>query len=138
VNDGPDLAPPLQPSLSTLLIRGLIRRCPVCGTSGQFRAWFRMAERCRICDLRFERIEGHWMGAIGINTVLSFGVLLVTLVTGLVVTFPEFPLGRLVAVNVAVAVFVPLLLWPVSRTFWTAIDIAMRPLQPGEVRSADG
>ncbi len=95
-----------------------------------------MATDCPRCELHFERIEGHWLGAIGINTVLSFGLLLIALVAGLIVTFPDFPLATLVTINVSVAVFAPLLLWPVSRTLWTAIDIAMRPLQPGECRLA--
>jgi uncharacterized protein (DUF983 family) len=92
-----------------------------------------MVERCPRCGLRFERIEGHWMGAIGINTIVSFGMLLVALVGGLVLTFPEFPLWRLLAVNLAVAIVGPLAFHPVSRTLWTSIDIAMRPLEPTEV-----
>ncbi len=95
-----------------------------------------MNAECHRCELRFERIEGHWLGAIGINTVLSFGVLLVTLIGGMILTFPEFPLATLIPINVAVAVIVPLILWPVSRTLWTAIDIAMRPLEPGETTLA--
>lgn len=115
-----------------MLRRSLRRRCPVCGEGRQFTLWFRMQTRCRRCGLRFERIEGHWLGAIGINTIVSFGVLLVALVVGLVATFPEFPIAQLVTINVAVAVTAPLLFWPFSRMVWTAIDIAMRPLASGE------
>jgi hypothetical protein len=92
-----------------------------------------MADRCPRCGLLFERIEGHWLGAIGINTIVSLGAVLVALVAGLVATFPELPLLPLITANVTVAVVVPILFHPFSRTLWTAIDIAMRPLEPHEV-----
>lgn len=92
-----------------------------------------MVDDCPRCGLHFERIEGHWIGALGINIIISFGALLIALVVGLIVTFPDFPVGTLVAVNVFMAVVVPVLNQPFSRTLWTAIDIAMRPLEPHEV-----
>jgi uncharacterized protein (DUF983 family) len=121
------------PSLTRLLARGLVRRCPACSQGHLFRRWFTMAERCPRCGLQFERIEGHWIGAIGINTIVTFGLLLVSTVVGLVATFPEFPVLPLILVNVAVAVIVPLAFYPFSRTLWTGLDIAMRPLEPYEV-----
>jgi len=92
-----------------------------------------MDERCRRCGLVFERIEGHWIGAIGLNTIASFGMLLGSLVVGFVMTFPDLPIVPLMIGNAIVAVIAPILLFPVSRTVWTAIDIAMRPLEPHEV-----
>jgi hypothetical protein len=92
-----------------------------------------MIADCPRCGLHFERIEGHWIGAIGINTILSFGALLVATATGLIVTFPDFPVGTLVTINLLVAVTVPVLIQPLSRTLWTAIDLAMRPLEAHEV-----
>lgn len=115
-----------------MLWRGLTKACPVCGERGLFH-WEQMAENCPRCGLHFERIEGHWIGAIGINTIVSLGVLLLTIVVGLVATFPDFPVGPLVALCVAVAVAVPLLFYPSSKTLWTAIDLSMRPLEPHEV-----
>ncbi len=92
-----------------------------------------MKSSCERCGLVFERIEGHFIGAVGMNTIMSLGMLLVTLVVSLLVTFPDIPVGRLVAINVAVAVVAPILFYPLSRMLWTGIDIAMRPLQPDEV-----
>ena len=121
------------PSTGVLLRRGVTRRCPACGSGRLFSAWVRMVDDCPRCGLHFERIEGHWIGAIGINTIVSFGALLLATTIGLVATFPDFPVGRLVTINVLVAVMVPLLNQPFSRTLWTAIDIAMRPLEAHEV-----
>ena len=92
-----------------------------------------MSEKCPRCGLVFERIEGHWIGAIGINTIISFVSLLIVLVVGVVATFPDIATVPLMVLAMATAVVVPLLVDPISRTLWTGIDIAMRPLEPFEV-----
>lgn len=121
------------PSTGRLLRRGLVAACPACGARRQFRYFVKMNERCHRCGLLFERIEGHWIGAIGLNTIVSFGVLVLSMSISFVVTFPDFPVVPLMIGHAALAVVVPVLFFPVSRTLWTAIDIAMRPLEPHEV-----
>jgi uncharacterized protein (DUF983 family) len=123
-------APPLD--RGRLLRRGVARRCPVCGGGGLFRRWFEMVERCPRCAFRFERIEGHWLGSLGMNTIVSFTMLFVVLLVGFVVTWPDPPTGPLIMAGVVTAVVVPLLFFPFSRTIWTAIDLAMRPLSEKE------
>ncbi len=92
-----------------------------------------MSEACHRCGLRFERIEGHWVGAIGINTIATFGILLGSLIAGLIFTFPDFPVVPLMIGNVLLALCAPVVLFPVSRMVWTAIDVALRPLEAHEV-----
>lgn len=92
-----------------------------------------MNESCHRCGLTFERIEGHWVGAIGINTIVSFGILLGSLVVSILATFPDIPVVPLMIGNVLIALAAPVIFFPISRTLWTAIDIAMRPLEPHEV-----
>ena len=58
----------------SLLWRGLIKSCPVCGERQLFSKWVKMVERCPKCNLRFERIEGHWVGAVGMNTIFCSSV----------------------------------------------------------------
>lgn len=121
---------------SRMLLRGAFGRCPVCGNRGQFRGWFHMKERCTHCDLLFERVEGHWIGYIGVNTVVVMGLMLVVLA---VVTFTtaategDLPYGELMVSLVAIAVIGPIVLLHSSRMCWTAMDLLMRPLRPGEV-----
>ena len=115
-----------------MLARGLARRCPVCGQGGLFTSWFSLAERCPRCGLRFERIEGHWLGAVGLNTIVSFSVLFVVVVAALVASHPEYDPVPLAVAATSAAVIVPLAFYPSSKTAWTAIDLAMRPLEPGE------
>ena len=92
-----------------------------------------MVERCPRCGLRFERVEGHWTGALGINTVLSFGLLLVTLLGGFLVTYPDVPAVGLMVTAVAVAALSPFVFFPFSKTLWLAIDLQMRGPGPDEV-----
>jgi hypothetical protein len=95
-----------------------------------------MVEKCPRCRLKFERIEGHFAGALGINTVVSIVVVFVVGIVGFVLTYPELPMTPLVTTAVATATLFPILFYPFSKTVWTAIDLRMRPPVPGEV--ADG
>lgn len=121
------------PKGKKMLTRGMTRACPVCGQRGLFRWGLVMVEDCPRCRLHFERIEGHWLGAVGMNTIVTFGVLFVVMGVSLYVGYPEFPLLPLLAVNIGVALLVPLLFHGSSRTSWTAIDLMMRPLEAHEV-----
>jgi uncharacterized protein (DUF983 family) len=116
-----------------MFVRGCLKRCPVCGQGHLFRRWFTMVERCPRCGLRFERIEGHWSGDLGLNTIVSFGALFVTLIVGFAVTYPDVPGALLFLCAVSVALIVPALFFPFSKTTWLAIDLMMRPLEDGEV-----
>ncbi len=116
----------------------MTRRCPVCGQRRIFRRWFNMLERCPRCNLKFERVEGHLAGALGINTVISLIVLMVVGIAGFVITFPELPLLPLVSTAVSVAVLFPIFFYPFSKTLWTAIDLRMRPPEADEVRPGYG
>ncbi len=123
-------------STRRLLWRGATRRCPVCGQGHLFRRWFTMVERCPRCDLRFERIDGHMAGALGINTAVSILVVFLIGIVGFLLTFPELPLLPLVATITTVAALFPIFFYPFSKTLWTAIDLRIRPPAPDEVRAS--
>jgi uncharacterized protein (DUF983 family) len=133
---GPETSPGSayrMPSSLTMLGRGLVRACPVCGARPLFRWGLTMVEDCPRCALHFERIEGHWLGSVGLNTTVTAAAVLASVALSLYIGHPEFPMAPLLAVNVTVAVVVPLLFHASSRTLWTAIDVIMRPLEPYEV-----
>ena len=124
--------------LGRLLLRGFTRRCPVCAQRGIFEGWFTLSERCSRCHLKFERIDGHSSGALGVNTVVSIIVVFAAGIAGFVLTFPELPLAPLVTSAVLVATIFPILFYPFSKTVWTAIDLRLRPLDEGEVKEGFG
>jgi uncharacterized protein (DUF983 family) len=120
-----------------MLLRGLVRHCPRCGGGHLFDGWFTMKERCPRCGMKFEREEGFFLGAFTVN----FGVMLISLalfiVIGIAATLPDPPAGKLALLGMVVGVVVPTFFYPFSRTFWSAIDLIMKPLEPDEVRAAD-
>ena len=110
----------------------------MCGSGQLFRRWFVICERCPRCGFKFERVEGHWIGAIAINTIAAFGLMLLSIVVGAFLTYPHVPFVPVVTVAVSIAVLVPVLFLPSSRTLWTAIDLWMTPADPLEfVREPD-
>lgn len=121
-----------------VFLRGWVKHCPVCGQGKLFRHWFRMLEHCPRCGLRFARIDGQLSGDIGVNTIVSFGVLLIVLLGGVLLTWPEPPFLAITVVAVAVTIGMPILFLPFSKTVWLAADLLMRPLEPGEVRPGYG
>ncbi len=117
-----------------VLWRGLTLACPSCGGRGLFRRWalFAIRERCPHCGLKFERMEGHWLGAVAVNTVASATVVILTVVVAMLVWGTDVSRGLLLAIAAPVGVVVPVLFDPVSRTLWTAIDALVRPPTPAD------
>ncbi len=106
-----------------LLLRGITRRCALCGAGGSFDDYFHMKERCPRCNLRFDRIDGQRAGALGMNTIVTFGALAIVVVVGLIITYPEFDLSFLLPAAVSVDVLVPVFFYPFSRSIWIGIDL---------------
>jgi uncharacterized protein (DUF983 family) len=120
-------------SKATLIRRALLLRCPACGEGGVIKRWFGIVDRCPTCDLQIERIEGHMIGYIGLNVVVCFALLFVVLLVGALVMMPNIRPWPLIAAAAVPGVLGPILFAPGSRTTWTAIDMLMRPLRPGEI-----
>ena len=119
---------PVPVTTSTLLRRGAARHCAVCGHGGLFRRWVRMAPRCPTCGLIFVREPGQWLGSWFINVCLAQTVVVLILVIGVAIGWPDPPMVA-IAVGASIsAVAVPVAFFPFSRTLWVAIDIAMRPV----------
>lgn len=104
----------------------------MCGSNHVFRRGFLIRERCPRCGFKFERVEGHFIGAIAMNTIVAFGLMLVAIVVGIVLTYPDVPFLPVATVAVAIALVVPLAFLPASRTLWTAVDLWMRPAEADE------
>ena len=122
---------PRRPPPARMVLRGLVKRCPLCGSGGLFTSWFRMRERCPGCGYRFEREEGFFLGAYVVNLGVTEGLLLVLGIVPAIVLLaanPDTNLLPLVLVGLAAAVVAPLVFYPFSRTLWCAIDLLLRPV----------
>ncbi len=123
-----------RPSLALMLWRGARRRCAYCGGRGAFfTGWFTKQERCRTCGIEWQRgYEGFELGAMAINAIVSLGLLVVGMVVGILVTWPDIAVLPLLLILGAAAIIIPLAVYPVTYTVWQAVDLAMRPPEPGD------
>jgi uncharacterized protein (DUF983 family) len=126
-----------RPALGTMVRRGLLRRCPWCGDRrAYFTGWFAKQRACLNCGTPWRRGDvGFELGAATVNTIITFGVIIVGAAVAMIATSPDIPTVRIVVGLVIAAVVVPVLIYPVTYTLWQALDLVMRPPEPGELPS---
>jgi len=100
--------------------RAIRLRCPRCGETPLFTGWFRMAESCALCGLRFERAQGYFVGAIYIN----YAVTTLIAVGGFFLLWVGLGLSTRaqLLVLVPIVVLFPLWFFRYSRSFWLALE----------------
>ena len=128
----------VKPTLGTMLKRGLVRHCPNCGSGGLFDHWFKMAERCPRCGIKFEREEGFFLGAFLINFAIGEGLIAV-LLFGYVILLSanaDVSVPWFIAAGIAMSIVATLFFYPFSKTVWSAIDLATHPLEDKELAQA--
>jgi uncharacterized protein (DUF983 family) len=136
VHPVPDSLEPAPIGWGTLVLRGVRRRCPLCGAGHLFTGWVRMVDRCPGCGMRFEREEGFFLGVWFLNVTVTQALLMAYVALALVWTMPDPPMAALLAGAAAIAVLVPIALYPACRTLWTAVHLGMQPLEPEEQAEA--
>src|SRR3546814_13797086 len=82
------------------------------------------------CNYPTTRVEDQWIGSLGINMIVSFTLLVAVIGVGFTVTYPDPPVTTLLVIAVAVAALFPVFFFPISKSLWSAIDMAMRPPEP--------
>jgi uncharacterized protein (DUF983 family) len=130
--------PLVRPSLITMVARGALRRCPWCGDrKAYFVGWFAKTDACRHCGLTWRRGDvGFELGAVTVTTIVTFGAVVIGVGAGLILTAPNFAVTQIIVGLVAVAVVLPVLIYPSSYTIWQALDLAMRPPQAKDWNTA--
>jgi len=120
-----------------MVARALVLRCPQCGSRRTFlRGWFRRHDRCRTCGIAWRREEGFELGALALNTVVTFTALAVAMTVGFVMTSPDIPVLPFVAGLAGVAVLMPVLIYPFTYTVWLAVDLRVHPAEREELDRA--
>ena len=107
------------------LLRGLAGRCPRCGQRNLFTGWFKPPAPCPRCGLTFNRDNDATVGWIIVNLGLTQLVFVVVGLAGLLLTWPNVPWTGLTVLVVAIVATLPILLVPISRTEWAAIELLM-------------
>ena len=124
----------LADRLTRALGRAIRLRCPRCGATPLFRGWFRMAESCALCGLRFERAQGYFVGAIYINYAGTVAVALAAFYALELGT--SVPFAWRLAVAVACAALFPLFFYRYSKSLWLGLDWFVNPDERPPLRRA--
>ena len=95
-----------------------------------------MVDRCPGCGYHFERRaeDGFFLGAYVLNLAVTESALAAVLLGYIVVRSGDGGSGALwpvFAVAGMVAVVLPLVFYPFSKTLWAVVDIALRPPADG-------
>ena len=113
-----------------VLVRGARKRCPRCGERRIFDGFFTLRSRCPTCDLRFEREEGGFLGAMALNYAVAIGFWLVVMIVGIALTVPVVPVAPLLVMSVGVLTAVPVWFYPRSKVLWAAIEYLVARSEP--------
>lgn len=135
-DDAPDVRqgdPWAKYSLPRGCLRALRRRCPVCGSRRLSRHFLDIGESCPRCGLDLERQVGAYVGGVGVNTIVTFGAILVAVIVGFAITRGQGSVWPVLLPTLAVAVLLPIAFHVRSRLLWVAIELRYWPLEPGEV-----
>lgn len=119
-----------------MFLRALALHCPRCGSPGILQSWLKMRERCPSCGLALERGEtaDYWLGAYAINLVVAEGFSAVVALVCLWWAWPRTAVAMVV--GSVLAITMPILFFPFSRTIWLAWDLSFRPQETGDDRVA--
>ena len=128
IPDGTVIDP--HPAPKMLLSRAVTLRCPYCGGSRIFASWLTLKERCPRCNTLFEREDGYFVGGYAVNLIvaefLAFGIVLV------LILFADLSVLQLQITGALLALGLPILFFPFSRTVWIALDLFLH--SPGDER----
>jgi uncharacterized protein (DUF983 family) len=124
-----------QPSMAKMMLRGLVRRCPRCGSGGLFKGYFEMTDRCPGCGCRFEcrPEDGFFLGALTINLAITEGLLLLGVFAYIAVLAAGGGKGPalwpILTIAGLWAAAMPILFYPFAKTIWAAVDFALNSME---------
>jgi uncharacterized protein (DUF983 family) len=123
---------PLFPEVGATkaLLRGFRKRCPRCGARDTFVTWFQPRQTCPLCELRFAKEEGGFLGAMTLNYAVAIGLWLVVLIVAVVMTVPDVPVVPLLIMSAVVLIGVPLWFYPRSKMIWAAVEFLVLRSEP--------
>ncbi|MEP6991212.1 MAG: DUF983 domain-containing protein [bacterium] len=132
-----------MPSMGRALLlasRALRLRCPHCGTGRVLSGFNTVHERCSACGFHFCRSDDEYFsGAMFFGMMIGETLAILGIGAAIWATYPDVPWSFLQYAIPLVLLGVMVLLFPVSRVVWLAIDVLLRPVEPSElVPSAGG
>ncbi|MGH7782436.1 MAG: DUF983 domain-containing protein [Candidatus Binatia bacterium] len=117
--------------LLKILGHGVRLRCPRCGVGQLYAKPFKMYDNCSHCDLKFEREQGYFIGAMYINYAATVAIAVPGFL--LLDAFTTMTINQQLALWVPFAVIFPLVFFRHSRSLWLVLDHYFNPT-PGVYR----
>jgi hypothetical protein len=93
-----------------------------------------MRSVCPTCGLTLRPEVGWELGAMTINTIVTYAAMLMVGLGIVVAQWPDVSLTPGVFVVVGVAFVVPIVFYPFSKTIWIAMDLAFDRFEPDDGR----
>jgi uncharacterized protein (DUF983 family) len=133
MTDSPMTTPSAGRALFALF--GLARlRCPNCRRGKVLRGWYRVHERCSVCNFRYERSEeNYFQGAMFVNFMIGGFTFGASLLAVLMLSWPDVPWNALTFGAPVVMLVFMVLLYPISKVVWLTADVMFRPVTPEEL-----
>jgi hypothetical protein len=82
-----------------------------------------LKEACPKCAYNFSREDGYWVGAIIMNTAVTFALFLLLFIVSIIVMAPDIDWMVLLVIGVATILIFPVFFYPFSKTIWMAFDL---------------
>lgn len=90
-------------------------------------SWFRARSSCPSCHFRFNRSEsGYEVGSLAVNTSLTLATLVVGIPLAIWLSWPDPNYDAITIGTVALALVMPFLIFPWSKTLYLALDVSFR------------
>jgi uncharacterized protein (DUF983 family) len=126
-----------MPSVGRALLlasRALRLRCPHCGKGSVLKSFNAVHERCTGCGFRFCRSDDdYFSGAMFFGMMIGETLAVFAIAAGIWITYPNVPWSFLQYAIPVVLLAVMIVLFPVSRVVWLAIDVMLRPVELSEL-----
>lgn len=115
----------------------LFLRCPNCGGPKVIRRWFSLERCCPTCGLQLDRGEAddNRLGGMFFNIVLAELLFAAVLLFVVIARWPDVPWAGVEYSLIIAMIVAPIILYPVSRLMWLALDLLLRPLDAIEMES---
>ncbi|MEO8620337.1 MAG: DUF983 domain-containing protein [bacterium] len=117
-----------------LASRALRLRCPHCGNGRVLSGFNTVHDRCSACGFRFCRSDDdYFSGAMFFGMMIGETLAVLAIGAAIWITYPNVPWSFLQYAIPVVLLGVMILLFPISRVVWLAIDVMLRPVEPSEL-----
>lgn len=115
--------------------RALLLRCPNCGGQKVLKSWFKLQRRCSKCGIRLDRGEAddYFLGGMFVNIMLAEVLFAVVLLVVVILMWPNVPWAGVEYSLIIAMIAAPIVLYPVSRLMWLALDVLLRPPDAAEM-----